>query len=266
MAASFSFSRLGKLLTKQLFENARLYTFSALALFGLLALVFAFLLAVGGPNYREEGMWLIFIFGLFISGSIFASMAFNMLDSKDKGVYWLSLPATHLEKLVCTIFFTTVLFTAVYCLCFFSIKSLSILFIEGMIKEKPYVSFTRLTDYEHGFGEVLPNFIYAYFAIQAFYLLGAVYFSRFTFVLTTVAGALVIFAFGYFITRIQNGMLEHNSWDFTALHQRRDDVKDGYLLYSVSPTISNMLKYLVQFAWAPLFWVVAWFRLKEKEI
>jgi hypothetical protein len=108
MSSTFSISRLGKLIVKQLFENSRLYIFSVLALFGLLSLVFAFWISATGPHFYEVGAYIIFLFGLFITGSVFASMSFNMLGSKDKGIYWLGIPATHLEKLICTIFYSTI--------------------------------------------------------------------------------------------------------------------------------------------------------------
>jgi hypothetical protein len=268
MSSTFSFSRLGKLINKQLFENARLYTFSVLALFGLLALIFAFYIAVGGPEYREENTWFIFLIGLFIAGTIFASMAFNMLDSKDKGIYWLGLPATHAEKLVCTIFYTTVCFTVVYCICFFIVKYLAVLFIVEYIKDKPLFSYKEMGDYSKGFGEVLPYFLYAYFALQAFYLLGAVYFSRYTFVLTTVVGAIVIFAMAYYINRLDDAMFDKDgiSWQLVSANKYNVQEKGKYHQYSLSPGIISVLKYFLQFAWAPLFWIISWYRLKEKEM
>ncbi len=98
MTSSFSFSRLGKLITKQFYENSRLYTFAVLAIVSLLGLIFAFWIVATGPNYNEENTWFIFLIGLFVTGSIFASMSFSMLGSKDKGIYWLGVPATHLGK------------------------------------------------------------------------------------------------------------------------------------------------------------------------
>src|SRR5215213_4113436 len=151
MTSTFSFSRLGKLITKQLFENSRLYIFSVLALFGLLALIFAFWIGADGPTYAEEATYVIFIFGLFIAGSIFASMAFNMLGSKDKGIYWLSVPATHLEKLICTIFYSIILFTIVYCLCFYIVKSIGVAFLTEYVKKHPDTSYFAIRDYNQGF-------------------------------------------------------------------------------------------------------------------
>lgn len=267
MSSTFSFSRLGKLITKQLFENSRLYIFSVLALFGLLALVFAFWIgAAGGPDYREEETYIIFFFGLFIAGTVFTSMSFNMLGSKDKGIYWLSVPATHLEKLICTIFFTTVLFTIAYCLVFYIVKSIGIVFLTETIKKYPNNSYREITDYEHGFGAAIKYFIYGYFAVQSLYLLGSVYFSRYSFIITTVAGAFLIFVFGYYIKSINDSMLGSLNWNLTSVRKFDKTVKDGYMLYSVSPTVVNIFKYAIQFVWAPLFWIATWFRLKEKEI
>ncbi len=266
MTSSFSFSRLGKLITKQFYENSRLYTFAVLAIVSLLGLIFAFWIVAQGPDYNEENTWFIFLIGLFITGSIFAGMSFNMLGSKDKGIYWLGVPATHLEKLVCTILFTTVLFTLVYCLCFFAVKSISIVFLQEYIKKYPGSYYTEMQDYTKGFGAVIKYFIYGYFAIQALYLLGSVYFTRYSFILTTVATALLIFGFVYYITRIQHSMLGSASWNFVSARVKDPGIKEGYLLYSVSPAVTNFIKYAIQFIWAPLFWVVAWFRLKEKEI
>jgi hypothetical protein len=266
MSSSFSFSRFGKLVTKQFFENSRLYTFSVLALFGLLALIFAFWIAGASPRFQEEQTWIIFIFGLFIAGTIFASMAFNMLDGKDKGICWLGLPATHLEKLVCTIFYTTVLFTVAYCICFFIVKGIAVAFILEFIKDKPNASYTKVTDYNRGFMEVLPYLSYAYLAVQAFYLLGAVYFSKYTYVVTTVVGAIIIFAFGYYISQIRHGMFTGMSYEITSVKRYTSPIAGTYQLYSLSSTVNDILAFIVKYAWAPLFWIITWYRLKEKEV
>lgn len=266
MSSTFSFSRLGKLITKQLFENSRLYIFSVLALFALLAIIFTFWISASGPNFREEETYIIFLFGLFIAGSVFASISFNMLGSKDKGIYWLGVPATHLEKLICTIFYTTIVFTIAYCLCFYIVKMLAIAFLSEYMKKLPGSTYTELTDFKHGFGSVIKFFIYGYFAVQSLYLLGSVYFSRYSFIITTVASAFIIFVFVYYLSRIHDNMLGPVGWDLISAKKWDAGVKDGYFLYSISPTVANIFKYLVQFAWAPLFWIVTWFRLKEKEI
>lgn len=267
MSTSFSFSRLGKLIRKQLYENLRFYTFSLLALIGLLAISFTFYLMFGGPNYHEENTWMIFLFGLFFSGSVFASMSFTMLSSKDKGIYWLSIPATHLEKLVCTIFYTTVLFSIAYFLCFSGIKAIAIGILESRIKDNPGLSYREMGSMNTGFGEVMPYFIFSFYAVQSLYLLGSVYFSRYAFVVTTVVGAIVFFAFGFYLSKLETNMFgKEINWELLKAENHNVLAKGSYLVYSIPSALDNVLTFLVKFMWAPLLWLVTWFRLKEKQM
>ena len=261
MSPTFSFSRLGKLIAKQFYENSRLYLISTLALLGLLSIAFTFWITVAGPNYQEEETYFIFLFGLFLAGAIFASMSFNMLGRKDKGIYWLGIPATHLEKLVCTILFSVVLFFIVYCLCFYLVKSIALTYLDSRVG----AIYTEMNGSNDGFGSVFKYFLYADFAVQSLYLLGSVYFSRYSFIVTTVVGALVMFLFVYYITQIDRFM-EPDSWELFTVKRADANVQDSYFLYSVSPTVVDIIKYAVQFLWVPVFWVATWYRLKEKEI
>ncbi|MBA2499390.1 MAG: hypothetical protein H0V30_06655 [Chitinophagaceae bacterium] len=266
MSATFSFSRLGKLIVKQFFENSRLYLFSVLALFGLLALVFTFWIGVSSPHYMEEETYFIFLFGLFLAGTIFASMSFNMLGRKDKGIYWLGIPATHLEKLICTVLFSTILFFIVYCLCFLVIKTIALTYLETYISNHPGTSYKEMAGFDEGFGGIIKYFLYGYFAVQSLYLLGSVYFARYSYIITTVIGAVVIFSFAYYISQIDAFMFQTTDWNlFTAKKADAANI-ESYQLYSLSPGIIKALQYAVQFVWVPLFWFVTWYRLKEKEI
>jgi hypothetical protein len=190
-----------------------------------------------------------------------------MLGQKDRGFYWLTIPATHFEKLVCTIIFTTILFTIAYCICFFAIKSIAVMVIRGMIEADPQLySYKEMKDYSKGFGEVLPYFICGFFAVQAFYLLGSVYFSKYSFVVTTVIGALMFFAMGYYFKNLE-GMFERG-YNYELFQVEKHDRSDRstYLVYSLPSTAANVLKYSLQYAWVPIFWLATWYRLKEKEI
>ncbi len=139
MTTTFSFPRLLQLIRKQWFENSRLYLFSTLALLGMLGLVIIFWIMSGGKNYSEDNLYIIFLFGLFIAGSVFASMSFSMLGNKEKGTYWLAFPASHLEKLLCMIFYNAIVFTLVYCICFFLVKTLAITYVSALVADDPGV-------------------------------------------------------------------------------------------------------------------------------
>jgi hypothetical protein len=264
MTAAFSFSRLMQLIRKQWVENARLYVFSALALLGLMGLVFLFWISTSGSYYHEDSAYIIFIVGLYISGAVFASISFNMLGDKAKGTYWLGFPASHLEKLLCMIFYTVIVFIVVYVGCFFFVKSLFVAYIERLVAENPGVYSFKKIDWtnKEGFILVFKVCVYGFFAVQAFYLMGSAYFSRFSFVITTVIGAAIMFAFGLYIAYLAEHTFPPNfSWNgdhLTDFANRRQ--------YELSSTVKNLITYAAKYIWAPVFLVAAWFRLKEKQI
>jgi hypothetical protein len=219
-------------------------------------------------------MYVILLFGLFITGSIFASTTFSMLGNKDQGVYWLGFPASHLEKLVCSIFYTTIVFSVVYATSFFLVKTAAVAVIKAVVAAHPGYQWEPL-DWNHPnkFFQQFPYFIYAFFAVQALYLLGSVYFSRFSFIITTIIGAVLIFGFVLLLVRISITFeLEHERyiWKFfsaSAYNIRPDgSYFDMGREYSISHLAEQILLFFIKFAWAPVFWVITWYRLKEKEI
>ncbi len=266
MTNSFSFSRLGKLINKVFYEISRLYFYSIIAMLALLSLSFTFWISFTGPQYSEQATYVIYLLGLFITGTIFASMTFNMLGNKDKGLYWLSIPATHFEKLICTLIFTVVLFFIAYCLCFITVKTIAVIFLKEYIKGVPGGSYKELGSVFNAFDGAIKYFLYAYFAIQSLFFLGSIYFKRYAFIMTSIVAALLLFAFGFYITQIQKNMLDNGAWDMVTLIKRDTGSEDNYYLYSVSPAISNTLLFLLKFVWAPVLWFITWFKLKEKEI
>lgn len=265
MSPTFSFSRLGKLIAKQFFENAKLYLFSFIALFAMLSLVFAFWALATFPRWHEQSTYVIFLFGIFISGTIFASMTFGMLGNKAKGIYWLSIPATHSEKLLCGIFYSLIFFIVAYCTCFLLVKTTAVAIIQQYVKSHPKTTYTEMTESIFK-SAAFKYFSYAFIAVQSLYVLGSVYFSRFSFILTTIVAAFFTFLFVYYFVSLSRSMFDSGAWNLLTLRRFDDDIKNGFYLYSLPPVLGNTLKYAVQFIWAPVFWVAAWFRLREKEI
>lgn len=260
MNNTFSFHRLGLLIRKQWYDNARLYLLSSLALFGVMALVF-FLWVISDENpfqpYHEENTFIIYIIGLYITGLIFSGLTFSQLSDKAKGIYWLSIPATHLEKLLCGIFYSTVLFTLVYTTCFYIIQPLTLWFIELLGKEV-----VRLERY--------PNFLlqsfYVYFSCQALFMLGSVYFGRHAIIKTILASLLFFTAVSLFMHGVNRLFFpgEGVRWmDFVTL---QDQTKNPVQVYALPYYLHDFLINFIRYGFAPVFLVVTYFRLKEKEI
>ena len=271
MSATFSSFRLLQLVRKQWIENSRFYIFSALALIGILGLVLLFWFNNSGNSFKEESLYMIFTFGMYLAGGVFASMSFSMLGEKEKGTYWLAFPASHLEKLLCILLYNVVFFTLVYCACFLLLKTVAFTYIQSLIKTDPLRYHWRYMDWginSNDFSVAFPYFMYAFFAVQAFYVLGSVYFARFSFVLTTVIGAVLIAGFLWYAVYLSKNMFP-NGYNWNGNHVSKHFISGGSLTssrYELSGTLSGILSFIVKFIWAPVFWIAAWYRLKEKEI
>lgn len=267
MTTTFNFSRLLQLIRKQWIENSKLYLYSVLALLGMLGLIMIFWVISDGKNYSEDSLYIIFLFGLFIAGAVFASMSFSMLGNKDKGTYWLSFPASHLEKLLCMIFYNLIVFTIVYCICFFLVKSAVVAYVNALVVDHPgeYTFRRSVWDSDRSFLGIVPYFIYGFFAVQSFYLLGSIYFTRYSFIVTTIVGSVLIFLFIYYCAELDETFLDGYNFNGDHIRKYTGDYST-YQRYNLSPAIKGLAEFIAKYAWAPVFWVITWYRLKEKQV
>ncbi|MEO6232392.1 MAG: hypothetical protein ABJB11_24645 [Ferruginibacter sp.] len=271
MSDIFSFSRLLQLVRKQWIENARLYVLSTLALIGILGMVLLFWFFSSSDSFKEEALYIIFTFGIYIAGGVFASMSFNMLGEKEKGTYWLAFPASQLEKLLCILLYNVVFFTLVYGACFLLLKTVAFTYIQNLIAINPAKYHWRNMDWRetsNEFSVAFPYFMYAFFAVQAFYVLGSIYFVRFSFVLTTVVGAALIAGFMWYAVYLSKNMLPDSyHWNGNHVSTQISD-SSGFTTsrYDLPGLLSEVFSFLVKFVWAPVFWIATWYRLREKQI
>lgn len=257
---SFSFSRLVLLIKKQWFDNAKLYTLSLLALTGILSIVFICWAVFNGERqFDEEDTFVIFGLFLFSVGLIFASTTFNALSDKAKGTYWLTVPATHLEKLLCGIFYSVIVFLTVYVTLFLVIRQIT--FFSILLDPRNRIHFHR------NIWEGVKIMALIFIPLQILFLLGSVYFERFSFIKTILAGVLLIFLYTIIFQFVTRQLFDHGSSmgmrGLTSFEIYGDGESKIYRLADWAETsIEELLKYI----WAPILLVAAYFRLKEKEL
>lgn len=257
----FSFYRLGLLIRRQWAERSRLYILMMAAIAGLLAVAF-FLWGLT----NQDRLWMetanIFLFvGLFLGGTIMAAMTFSDLSQRTTGIYYLSVPATHGEKLVCGVLYSQVFFTAAYLLIFYILRTAAF----AIIRLYPHMSLEHMPDGQ-GMYEVYQYLVIVFVAVQTLYLLGSVYFERFAFVKTTVSAVLVIVGFVLFAVYVIHPI----TGDLHPTGQvgvfRIESENGSEYTYTLPQWISRFIWFMVKYMWAPVFWTAAYFRLKEKEL
>jgi hypothetical protein len=261
MHNTFSFSRLWLLIKKQWFDNRKLYTLSAGALAGILAIIFTLWISFNGNHtYHEDQTHIIFLVMLFIGGLIFASIIFSPLADKSRGIYWLSVPATAMEKLVCGIFYGILVFIAAYLLCFFAIQKIALTLISVNPKNTLKAAEHSIFAYKAS-----PYIFYVFLALQSLFILGSAYFEKFAFIKTIIIMVVVIFTFSLFVQFVMLKILPpHIGMNDLTTFRIYDD--NAVRIYRIPQWAGNTLSFLAKFIWAPVLLTATYFRLKEKEI
>ena len=189
---------------------------------------------------------------LFVGGFIFTSNIFNELQSPVKSHFYLTLPARAEEKLIAAWLMSSLLYV---------IASLIVLFLVSLILSGVLVIFyggkmllfNPLTEYVLTTAGV-------YMVLQTIFLLGSVYFRKFNFLktlLTIFIVYMIIFVWvimmAFLIIRPQDMMFGIDGSMF-----------QGNIV--LAENFSTMMSVLFWYVLGPLFLVVSYFRLKERQV
>lgn len=277
MNQSFSINRWGLLMGKHWSENRKKYTLGIIAMAALMILWYGFMMIVG-PGVDEDIQGPTYFVGLFVIGCIYASLLFADLADRPKGISYLSVPASHLEKVVCNLFFGVVIFFLVY-LAIFYIVTPPMLALSNAVREAkfktggnnyPFVK-SQLVNVFHfgkGNGEDMFYMLHlVFFAVQSTFILGSVYFARFSFIKTVIAVLLAWLFLFLFVAKVLVPIMPDGSY-FNGLTNwsLQNDGSMPNKVIMLPNWVESTVNFLFKFAFAPLFWVVTYFRLKEKEI
>src|SRR3569833_35059 len=203
-----SFSRWWMLVVRHWAENRRRYMLALLAIAGLMAIWngFNLLMEKDLPMQYRHQLPTYFI-GLFLTGCIFASTLFAPLGNKKEAIQYLSVPASQLEKFLCSLFYGVFLYFILYSLIFYAVKIPLVRLSERLagithtiVNDVPMEKQTGVVNVFAGNGlafnegDSISALIFAFFAIQSIFVLGSIYFSRFAFIKTVIAILLLVVA------------------------------------------------------------------------
>lgn len=294
----FDAGRWWLLVGKHWSENKKKYTLSLIAITGLSLLWFSIVTLIDNRSVVPDVQMSTYYTGLFLAGCLYGSTLFADLGSKTKGLNYLVVPASHLEKLLCLLFYAVIVFFACYTFIFYvldfvMVKAGNALAYNHWLKDHaagtsfiPQEVFNVF--YLKGRGQDEPNVLWyvllLFFVLQAIFICGSVYFAKFSFIKTVIVTLLagLLFAFiaiqgvgrimppgGYYhgITSyetytVKSGVTVNGVTDGITIYN--DPVTDK--LVTIPDWIGDVLLFLLKFAFAPLLWLATYYRLKEKEI
>src|SRR5690242_17437744 len=139
MNQSFNINRFSLLVVKHWADNKKRYLLSVLAFMGLLIGWYTFTILIDSRFPVGKGLQMVtYFFSLFTVGSFYASQYFRELGSRSKGINFLLVPASGLEKLLCSLLYTVILFFLVFTAAFYLIDLLMVWIGQRLISDIPY--------------------------------------------------------------------------------------------------------------------------------
>ena len=257
MNKTFNAKRFGRLFIKHSTEHYKSYGMSLVAMIGVMLLGGGFLVYMTGARMDKNDQEIMFMMILLLAGTMFTSTIFADLGDKKKAIPWLLLPASHFEKFLVAWIYSLVVFIILYTLSFYLVALfvLSIKPLEGSPPEMFNISsYQALQIY----------MVYAF--LHGVAICGAIYFDKLHFIKTAF-----VFFISLGILILMNKML------LGAMLGRKVEAAPpfGYLRFAENGHVNDITlsynqygdntDYLVT-GLAVLFWVAAYFRLKEKQV
>jgi hypothetical protein len=199
----------------------------------------------------------VFVIGLFVSGGIFTNSMFHELSSSSSSIWLLSLPTKHSEKVIASIFISTVVFLVSYLIIFYLVDALYLLNTVGLKME--YLMNPVKDDFY--------IFFFLYLLYNGAILLGRVVFVKYSLIKTLLAGILIFVAFNYLNNMILEFLIPNikvsssiafDSFQFT--HQG-ENVK-VFLPDSLDFICSVFIRLILPIS----MWFLVWLKLKEKQV
>lgn len=266
----FHAPRFGAYFKKHIVDNLRLYLMSIVVLVGILIALGLFgILTNSRDVIRLSVIFPFYAILLFGAGLIFTGFSFIQLGDKPKGIDYLLLPASHFEKFLTTLLITTVGFLLVYHIAFGAATFIGVFFLSfGGGK------YVMNADFSSNLGDDLVLLYHWWFMCQAIILLGSAYFPKYSIVKTLFALFISIVLLGAINAAFMNllfyGHLMHwaaSAPFFGVSVVGNPNEASHFSIFLESP---KWMMHTMYFAWSyllpPALWVLAYFRLKDKEI
>lgn len=278
MNSIFSFGRWWMLVGLHWVENRRRYGLALLAIGGLLLFWLSFMMEMNTHEPLSKGLQFgTYYVGLFFAGCLFGSQIFGALNRKRAAIQYLMVPASHLEKLLCGLFFAVLLFFICYTLVFYMVdlplvhlaenmaKKIPAMYKGGFLDERPGVFVVFSPEGTHSIDD--PGFflLLLFFAIQGAFILGSIYFTRYAPLKTIVSGLFLCILGSLFMIKgieanLPAGWHMDNFFDWSHSDGRQQE------WVRLPLETKKILYWIIEYSLPFIFWFITWFRLKEKEV
>lgn len=255
MNYNFNISRFGRLFVKHTGEHYKSYLMSLAVLIGVLVLGGCFLVYMVEARLDKGLQSAFYMMMLLLAGTIFTSTVLTDLGDRKKATAWLTLPASHFEKYLVAWVYSLLILLVVYTAAFY----LSAYFI---LHIKPSTGQTEglFNVFEKQTQQIW--LVYAFLHSVTFY--GAVFFERLHFIKTGFI-FFISLALLVIINKVILSAMLGRAVESTPPFGNVRFPGGGPEVGLVENLQEPFMLYLVAVL-AVIFWIAAYWRLKEKQV
>ncbi len=267
MKKHFNWARQLSLINKFWFENRKQLLFMIAVTTGLLIVWMGVYLSFRNPKlFSPKFQVAYYFFGLVISGALIGNFTFADVREKSKAINFMLLPASTLEKLIVGFLFGVIVYGILYSIAFYFVNT-GIVFLANRTLGSDWevVNLLTLGGIDDMFFNQRADLLFLrYLVVQAFFVAGGLYFSKFSFFKTALA------FFAVWIILMLLPML------FLSILPI-GNFQDSLTAFEVLDVNGNkLLKMPEWFNWSfglwfsllitVLLWIFSYFKLKEKQL
>ncbi|MDN3580578.1 hypothetical protein [Mucilaginibacter flavus] len=262
MSNFFSPARFSRLFIKHSQEYYTRYLMSTVVLVGVMVMGGSFLIYMINTSLDPMFQILLYVWLLLLGGSIFTSTIFAEYGSNKKVITTLSLPASHFEKYLVAWLYSFLILFVVVTVSFFAVM-LFLINVKHFPQQQP-----ELFNLWQKPGALQFPLIFIVLALYSFLhsiaFYGAIYFKKLHFIKTA-------FLFFIAIAVMMYGNKLMNDWLFnkdTIAGLPLTNVgffENGHMVVINLTNNKELYTFIMYCVIAVLFWVAAYFRLKEKQ-
>lgn len=269
MNNTFNFNRFSMLVKRQWIENRKLFLMASIILLGLGVVFYSFNMSfITGKVFIGDGRMVILTGSFFLIGTFFTNYVLKDFSNKNNGTSFLLIPASHLEKMLNVIFYTFIIFPIVYWLLSYTIDFTFVSIGNNILSN--YNNTNGLPNIEKN--EIWLNasskkdtwsksLIFGIWLVfQSSFVLGSIIFKSWAYIKTGFAGIIIFFSI-YLIAGISFEVL------VSDLAHQVEVNSSAYL--QIKPTrdsMENITLVCLKYVFTPILLLIAYFKLKEKQV
>jgi hypothetical protein len=271
MNNTFDFNRFSLLVKRQWVENKKLFLMASFALFGLGIIAYSLSTNWNNGQISEAIQVLFFMVGLFFVGTSFTNYIFKDFSDKNSTTHFLMTPSSHLEKLLSGCVYSFIVFPIVFLIIYFAIDYFFVgfansvhhdLVAKNLIHDDSWKENTlwieQLSEKPKSF---LQPLIGMWLMAQSATIIGTLMFTRWAYIKTAFISMAFIIALGFLTNYIFDFMIgAYDKQTITKTH-------NFYLL--IKPTKDMMMDITIiclKYVFTPILLLIAYFKLKEKQV